>query len=211
MEDSYSDNFSKLALAATSAQLAKSISVKDFGVGEDLTFNFMGWNEDELAIVCQMKKELMQIEPENRLMKCFGLCSTLRKYWGITALTMVAEGYCSLNPEKTAGIELAKAFIEPDSTVQECITLTHAEINENKKIEVNLIALPYKYQVGREVEWLDMLFYPTKAQQVLRQSKYPVMMERSLQESIADDAQPEEYDEIRQAIYSEGFYIQEFY
>lgn len=201
-----------MALAATSAQLAKTISVKDFGVGEDLTFNFMGWNSDELVIVCQMRKELMQIQPEDRLLKCLAMCSTLRRYWGITALTMVAEGYCSLNPEKTAGVELAKAFAEPNSDVQECITLTHAEIMENKNnIEVNLIALPYKYQIGREVEWLDMLFYPTAAQKILRQSKYPVMLEKSLQENIAEDAQPDDYDEIRQNIYSEGFYIQEFY
>jgi len=211
MEDSYSDNFSKLALAATSAQLAKSIAVKDFGVGEDLTFNFMGWNSDELAIVCQMKKELMQINPDDRLLKCHGLCAVLRKYWGVTAITMVAEGYCSLNPEKTFGVELAKAFAEPDSDVQECITLMHAEILDEKNIEVNLIALPYKYQVGRAVEWSDMLFYPTKAQQILRQSKYPVMMERSLQENVSGDAQPEDYDNLRQSIYAEGFHVQEFY
>lgn len=211
MEDSYSDNFSKLALAATSAQLAKSIAVKDFGVGEDLTFNFMGWNSDELAIVCQMKKELMQIHPDDRLLKCHGLCAVLRKYWGVTAITMVAEGYCSLNPEKTFGVELAKAFAEPDSDVQECITLMHAELLDAKSIEVNLIALPYKYQVGRAVEWSDMLFYPTKAQQILRQSKYPIMMERSLQENVSDDAQPEDYDNLRQSIYAEGFYVQEFY
>lgn len=211
MEDNYSDNFSKLALAATSAQLAKTISVKDFGVGEDLTFNFMGWNSDELSIVCQMRKEMMQIEPEDRLSRCMDMCSALRKYWGITALTMVAEGYCSMNPEKTSGVELAKAFAQPDSDVQECITLTHAEITDKQNVEVNLIALPYKYQVGREVEWLDMLFYPTKAQQVLRQSKYPIMLERSLHESISQDVNPEDYDEIRQNIFSSGFYIQEFY
>lgn len=211
MEDSYADNFSKLALAATSAQLAKSISVKDHGVGEDLTFNFMGWNSDELSIVCQMRKDLMQINPEHRLEKCVSLCSILRQYWGITALTMVAEGYCSMNPEKTHGVELAKAFAEPTSEVQECITLTHAEIIESNAIEVNLIALPYKYNLGREVEWMEMLFYPTKAQQILRQSKYPIMLEKSLREKIQEDAQPEDYDEIRQSIYSGGFYIQEFY
>jgi hypothetical protein len=211
MEDSYADNFSKLALAATSAQLAKSISVKDHGVGEDLTFNFMGWNSDELSIVCQMKKELMQIHPEDRLDRCVSLCSRLRQYWGVTAITMIAEGYCSMNPEKTHGVELAKAFAEPDSDVQECITLTHAEIFDINNIEVNLIALPYKYQVGREVEWLETLFYPTKAEEILRQSRYPVMLEKSLRNQVQEDAQPDDYDEIRKNIYAEGFYIQEFY
>jgi hypothetical protein len=211
MEDSYADNFSKLALAATSAQLAKTIAVKDYGVGEDLTFNFMGWNGDELVIVCQMRKELMSADPSERVVRCQSMCSSLRSYWGVTAITMVAEGYCSMNPEKTSGLELAKAFAEPDSDVQECLTLTHAEILDDKNIEVNLIALPYKYEVGREVMWFDMLFYPTKAQQVLRQSQYPLLLEKSLKGKISQDAEPDDYDQVRQTIYSDGFYIQEFY
>lgn len=212
MEDSYSDNFSKLALAATSAQLAKVVCVKEFGVGEDLTFNFMGWNGDELIIVCQLRKDMMAIHPDQRLETCTAMCTILRKYWGITAITMVAEGYCSLDPSKTFNMELAKAYIDPDSGVQECITLTHAEIDQKtNNIEVNLIALPYSYELGRDVAWLETLIYPTKAQEVLRNSRYPQMLKNSLSKKLAYDIGPEDYDDLRMSIVSSGFYIQEFY
>lgn len=212
MEDSYSDNFSKLALAATSAQLAKTVCVKEYGVGEDLTFNFMGWNGDELIIVCQLRKDMMMINPDDRLSACTSMCNILRRYWGITALTMVAEGYCSLDPTKTIDTELAKAYVDPDSGVQECITLTHAEIDpQTNNIEVNLIALPYTYELGRDVAWLEMLIYPTRAQEVMRNSRYPQMLKSTLGKSLSDEVSHEDYDELRTAILSNGFYIQEFY
>ena len=91
----------------------------------------MGWNGDELIIVCQMKKEMMRMHPNDRLDRCTSLLTALRRYWYITAVTMVAEGYCSLDPEKTKGVELAKDFAKQDSAVEECITLTHAEIIDN--------------------------------------------------------------------------------
>ena len=211
MEDSYADNFSKLALAATSAQLAKTVCVQEYGVGEDLTFNFMGWNGDELIVVCQMKKEMMKIHPNDRLDRCTSLLTALRRYWYITAVTMIAEGYCSLDPERTKGVELAKDFAKQDSAVEECITLTHAEIIDNTIISVNLIALPYIYELGRTVNWLEMLSYPSRAERVLRNAGYPRMMEDSLRSGIAtEEVPPEAYDELRAAIASSGFHIQEF-
>lgn len=212
MEDTYSDNFSKMALAATSAQMAKVVCVQEFGVGEDLAFNFMGWNEDELVIICQLKKEMMKIHPEERFARCAALCTAIRRYWGVTAITMVAEGYCSLDPEKTKGVELAKAFTKPDSGVEECLTLTHAEIFEGPTIAVNLIALPYTYEVGRNVVWLELLSWPTKAEKVLKNSKYPKMLEQTLYGGVSEEEiPPEAYDEMREAILENGFYIQEFF
>ena len=210
MEDTYSDNFSKIALAATSAKLAKIVCVQEYGLGEDLTFNFMGWNEGDMSIVCQMSKETMLLTPNERLRKSGALCSILRRYWGVTAITMVAEGYCSLDPENIPNVELSKAYIDPESGVEECITLTHAEIVDGV-IEVNLVALPYTYQLGREVTWFEMLIYPTKAQKVLKNSKYPTMLESVLAESTEQEVNPEAYDELRSVIAHNGFYIQEFF
>jgi hypothetical protein len=211
MEDDYEGSLSKLALAATSAQLAKVVTVQEFGVGEDLCFNFMGWNEEDLVIVCQIRRDLMLLDPELRLEKCAQLCRALRRFWGITAITMIAEGYCSLDAKKTKGVELAKDFCKPDSAVEECITITHAEIIENTIIDINLIALPYVYELGRTVNWLEMLSYPSRAEQVLRNAGYPRMLEDCLRSGLAtEEVPPEAYDELRAAIASSGFHIQEF-
>lgn len=211
MEDDYEGSFSKLALAATSAQLAKANTVQEFGVGEDLCFNFMGWNEEELVIVCQIHRDLMRLDPELRLARCARLCGALRQFWGVTAITMIAEGYCSLDAKKTKGVELAKDFCKPDSAVEECITITHAEIIKETLIDVNLIALPYLYDLGRSVNWLEMLAYPNGAEQVLRNVGYPRMLENSLKRNlVTEDFPPEAYDELRSAIKNSGFSIQEF-
>jgi len=211
MEDDYESSFSKLALAATSAQLAKANTVQEFGVGEDLCFNFMGWNEEDLVIVCQIRRDLMLLDPELRLEKCGQLCRALRQFWGVTAITMIAEGYCSLDAKKTKGVELAKDFCRPDSAVEECITITHAEIIEDTIIDLNLIALPYIYELGRTVNWLETLSYPNRAEQVLRNVGYPRMLEDSLKRSlVTEDFPPEAYDELRAVIASSGFSIQEF-
>lgn len=212
MEDSYQDNFSKLALAATSAQIAKNITVQEFGVGEDLTFNFMGWNYDELVLVCQLSRPAMLMSPDLRLSRCESMALALRRYWGITAITMIAEGYCSLDPAKTKGVELAKEFTNPESAIEECIAITHAEIVDDSSIEVNLIALPYLYHLGRTVVWLEPLTWPTQADKILRNSKYPKMLENCLRGEIAeDDVSPEEYDSIRGVITAAGFFMQEFF
>ena len=57
MEDDYESSFSKLALAATSAQLAKVVTVQEFGVGEDLCFNF----SDVITQTCMRTKAKTQV------------------------------------------------------------------------------------------------------------------------------------------------------
>jgi hypothetical protein len=47
MDGFYPDEFSKIALALTSAQMAKKIFIEESGIGEDLAFNFIGWKESK--------------------------------------------------------------------------------------------------------------------------------------------------------------------
>lgn len=209
MESSYDNNFSKIALAITSAQLAKKMSVKEFGVGEDLTFNFMGWIDDRLEIICQMKKPVMALEHADRLMRSGHLCTALRKYWGVTDLTMIAEGFCSKDASKTKGLDLAKVYADRDSDVMECITVAHASLAGDKMLS-DLVALPYKYLADNDIEWGEILTYPGNADKVLRNSSFPKMLRKSLSESIFMEELPDEaYYELREAINNNGFYIQE--
>jgi len=209
VESTYDNNFSKIALAITSAQLAKKLSVKEFGVGEDLTFNFMGWIDDSLEIVCQMKKPVMALEHSDRLLRSGHLCTALRRYWGVTDLTMIAEGFCSRDASKTKGLDLAKVYAERDSDVVECITVAHASITNDKMLS-DLVALPYKYLADNEIEWGEILTYPGNADKVLRNSSFPKMLRKSLAEPVSIEELPDEaYFELKEAINNNGFYMQE--
>ena len=195
----------------TSAQLAKDLFVEDEGVGEDLSFNFMGWVDDELVIVCQLKKELMNLEPSERMTRCGRMCMALRRYWGVTDITMIAEGFCSSDPHRTKGLDLAKSYAESDADVSECITVTHASINTQNEVGVDLVAIPYTYEINKSVKWGETMTFPGGAEKVLRNASFPKMLKVALREKINDEDLPDDaYDEIRVLISDNGFYIQEF-
>lgn len=215
MEGSYDNDYSKIALAITAAQLAKSTSVKEFGIGEDLAINFFGWNEERLAIVCQIRQDLMKIDPEERLARCTELCAVLRRYWGVSSITMVAEGYCSADMAETEGLSLADAFLDASKPVKECITVTNVTLDpkavDDGGFVTTILAVPYAYELGRTLKWFDTLIYTNGGGKNFRNSKYPQSMRRALKNKVVDDLPDEAYEELVSLINSNGFHIQEFY
>ena len=213
VDGNYDNDYSKIALAITAAQLAKSTSVKEFGVGEDLAMNFFGWGEDSLSIVCQMRHDMMRTDPDERLERCQELCNVLRKYWGVTSLSMVAEGFCSMDQTKTAGEPLSEAFLNPQKPVKECLTVTHVSTEDSGPTSpvVTIVAVPYEYELGRGLKWLEMLIYPTGSEKNFRNSKFPEAMKKALRNRVVDDLPDESYDELRRLINANGFHIQEFF
>ncbi len=213
MDGSYDDDFSKIALAVTAAQLAKVNSVKEFGIGEDLTFNFFGWRNDNLTIICQMSRKDMSLSIKKRLMKSTELCSVLRRYWQVTSITMVAEGYCSMDADKTGNIELSKAFLDPSASVRECITVAHANaaeaVGRGGSIPLTTVAVPYSYEIGRNIAWGDMLIYPGGGQEKFRNAQFPEMLRKQLARKIVDDLPPEAFDELRRLMRINGFYAED--
>ena len=99
----YPDSMSKIALALTGAQLAKNINVEEFGVGEDLAFNFFALKKGELLVVAQLQQSEMNKPVESRIPKCGDMLATLKTFWGIDAVTLVAEGFETHNKEKLQG------------------------------------------------------------------------------------------------------------
>lgn len=210
MDGNYDNIFSKIALSVTSAQLAKTLSVTEYGLGEDLTFNFFGWFDGRLAIVAQLQKEYMRIPPADRLAQCGSLCVALRKFWGVTDISMVAEGFCSFDKEKTQDLDLAKIFADESvSGVHECITVAHASIIDGVP-RVDVVAVPYVYGEGRKVEWLDMLVHPGGGEKVMREYTYPKMLGMALSQEVnSEELPPEAFDELVMAMVRNGFFVQE--
>lgn len=210
MIDDYSDDINKMALISTSSQLAKEDGVKRDGIGEDLSFNFFGWDGPRLRIICQMGKESMKQIPANRFQQSFNVCLAMRKYWHVTDITMVAEGFVSLDPLASRGKDLKQMFANTEK-IKECLTITHACVSkESEKPVVSLVAIPYSYGTNRSVKWKKMLAAPDDATKILRESMFPSMMVSILGEKIDMNADEASRHAIVKQMYRDGFEVFEF-
>ena len=94
--DEYEDSMRKIALCLTGAQLAKNLMVEEFGIGEELAFNFFGWRDNRLVMVAQLRREYMNLPVAKRLEACKMLCVAMTSHWAIDAISFVAEGFETL-------------------------------------------------------------------------------------------------------------------
>jgi hypothetical protein len=208
--EQYVNDFSKMALALTSAQMAKDDAVQEHGVGEEIAVHFLAWVDDGLIAICQMGADTSKMDPDERFNRCKELCKILRKDLWCTALTMVSEGYCSLDSSKTNNMDLATAFADPKLPVYECITISHISIDEDTGhiAPVSMVAAPYKINVGRKVQWKEVLVYPEKAEQHTKQTRYPAMLRRVLQMSPDESINDETLNAAASNIVNLGFVMQ---
>lgn len=210
--EEYVNDFAKMALALASAQLAKETAIKEHGIGEDIKAHFMGWNEEDLTVVAQMKEEVSRYAQPERFERCAILCKILRKHWWVSSLTMISEGFCSLDSSKTENYDLATAFVDTSLPVFECITVSHVTLDESGIISpVSMVAAPYVTKVGRIVEWQDVLVYPEITAKNLRQYKYPLMLTNSMMERLSEDSGEETMMQARTEVEQSGFLLQELY
>lgn len=209
MEDTYPDEFSKIALALTSAQLAKQGFVSESGVGEDLAFNFIGWKDGRILTIAQLGAAYMKEPPIERLQRCAGMLRLIKGFWEVDSISMVAEGYCSPDIEKTKGLDLQKAFLDDSTGVNECITVTHAEPDEMGDVELTLVSTAYQYLVNKKIHFKPLTVYPDGAVRTLRDKSYPALLYKTLTEDYAVNEEDE--DEAAISVNNLGFHLQVFY
>lgn len=208
--DEYVNDFAKMALALTSAQLAKETAVTEYGIGEEVATHFLGWHKSQLIIVCQMRGDLFRADIQERFEQSKELCSILRHYWWVSSLTMVAEGYCSFDKDKTKGIELSKAFLDSNMPVKECITVSHVSIDSDGHVNPPaMVASPYSTLIGKSIEWHETLVYPRKPEKNMAQSKWPTMLYKAMAEGIYEDINEAQLQNVRQEVSLLGFIIEE--
>lgn len=149
----------KIALVAAATKIAKEESVAIEGIGEDLPFSLMAWNDSALAAICQLDASLGDELPGERLIRTIEAATICRRGFEATAFTFVTEGYCATDPAAIdSDTPLATQFIN-NHDVKECLTVTHIEAGN-----IYLAAIPYRYQLGRTMQWEPMLTYePTHA------------------------------------------------
>lgn len=210
--DTYVNDLSKMALALTSAQMAKDNAVKEYGVGEEVALHFLGWTPERLSVVCQMQAHVTRLQPNEKFERCSTMSSMIRRFWGATSITMVSEGYCSKDTSKTKNMDLAAAFADKNLPVFECISVSHVSVGENGGIgPVSMVAAPFTVNLGKTVEWHDVLVYPDKAEEHISQRKYPAMLRKSLSEPVTDldNLSLDQIGDMRQDIDNLGFLVQD--
>ena len=205
----YPDEFSKIALALTSAQLAKQGFVGESGVGEDLAFNFIGWKEGKIVTITQLNKDHMKEAPIDRLQRCAGMLRMIKGFWGVDSISMVAEGYCSPDIDKTRGLDLQKAYLDDATGVSECITVTHAEPDDFGDVELTLVSTSYEYRANNKMHFKPITVYPNGAVNTLRDKSYPALLYKTVREDYVVNETDE--DEAAEAINNLGFHLQVFY
>lgn len=210
--DTYVNDLSKMALALTSAQMAKDNAVKEYGVGEEVALHFLGWTPERLSVVCQMQAHVTKLKPNEKFERCSMMSSMIRRLWGATSITMVSEGYCSKDTSKTKNMDLATAFADKNLPVFECISVSHVSVGEDGGIgPVSMVAAPFTVILGKVVEWHDVLVYPDKAEEHISQRKYPTMLRKSLSEPVADldNLSLDQIADMRRETDNLGFLVQD--
>ena len=184
----YPEILDKVALAVESAKVAKQMIVQQEGIGEDLGFSLMAWEDDDLRAVVQLSGLFMSDHEERYALMVQAAC-ILRQGWKATAFTMVAEGYCSTNPDESKGKDMAQMFASPSCDfVRECLAFTHVE-----RGEMLFVVVPYKYVPPRKVMFAEPLQH--QGASVLRDGRYPLSLHRALELRLphGDENFDEEY------------------
>lgn len=199
----YETDLDKLALAVESTKVAKQISVDEQGIGEDLNINIFSWRKNELAVIAQLKNT-HNTSPASRLEKIMAGACIIRKGWGVDEFTFIAEGYCSMNPEKTKGKDLRALFAQQNSPVRECISFTHIKEHDH-----SFVSVPYTVNVGRIVDFDTPLAYD--GSEAMRDLTYPAALKTALRLSYENHPEVTDkeafYGTLAKGLYETGFEV----
>lgn len=198
----YPESLDKVALAVESAKIAKQMIVKQDGIGEDLSFTLMTWRDSELVAVAQLSQEYMG-DPEERYGLMVQAACVLRQGWGATAFTMVAEGYCSTNPDESKGKDMAQLFASPTTDfIKECLSFTHVQEDG-----ILFVVVPYRLLPPRQVEYYKPMTHNGAG--VVREARYPMSLHRALELPYEIDDVDEDVlrEELANSLTSIGFEV----
>lgn len=200
----YETELDKVALAVESTKLAKQMTVTEEGIGEDININLFCWKDTALASIIQLQNT-HRMDKEERIDRLTKAACILRRGWGVSDFTFVAEGYCSMKPSDTKGSDLAKLFAEPNSPVKECLAFTH--IAPDGAI---FVSVPYSLSLGKKVNFGNPLWY--SGVDAMRDLTYTAVLRASLkldaieiEETEVD--KPSYYASLAQGITNEGFEV----
>ena len=203
LDTEFPHRLDKVAMAMLSGMAVKEQIVKEFGIGEDANMCIYCWKDNKVMLLLNMMSSTQKLEPMTRFERVNNALCIARAGWGVDAVTMVAEGWCSTNPEYTKDRELQVAFLDKDSPVRECLTITHLEDGS-----LTFLAKPYKLGVPRAVLWEEELYFPNRTMVRGQEGFYPRLFEKVLTEVGYKTPPPDEdtyYSELGDGLLKLGF------
>jgi hypothetical protein len=199
----YPDPISKISLTLSVGQSAKSHIVKEFGVGEELAMNVLGWRGDKLVCVAQMDTSWPSSE-EERVHRTGDAYMIMRRGWLCDSFTIMAEGFMSRDRDQTKELDLVDAYVEGSKGVNECLTINYIDSEH-----IELCAVPFKVALGRNVEWGPLVH--SDDIEVLRNSEYITAAQEILDQETLDIPEDTETFHLALAVGlhdSAGFFMQ---
>lgn len=178
MEGFYPDVLDKIGLALAVGQSAKTEIVKEYGIGEELAMNILGWDQDRLICVAQMDVTWDSDEDE-KISRTADACLVMRRGFHCDSFTLIAEGYISREPNETRDFDLAEEYANGMASVNQCLSINHIE-DDN----ISLCAVPFRVAFGRDVQWGVIMH--TEDASVLRNDGYLALTQRMLSIPKAD-------------------------
>lgn len=203
VDGKYPDPISKISLTVSVGQSAKTQMVKEYGIGEELALNILGWRDGYLVCVAQMDTSWPSDETE-RIMRTGDAYMVMRRGWLCDAFTVLAEGYVSSEPKQTKHMDLIEAFLDKTKPVNECLTVNYIDADS-----IQLCAIPFKMGVGRKVTWGPLVH--SEDLEVLRNSAYVTAAQEVLNQEALDVPQDAETFHLALAVGlhdSAGFFMQ---
>lgn len=172
MESQYPDSVSKVSLAFSVGRAAKTQLVHEFGVGEELAMNIMGWVGSDLRCVAQMDLAWPDYGEEDKMSRVADAVLVMRRGWGCDAFTLLAEGFVSRDPAFSKDKDLIDAFIQDKSSrVTECLSIIHVDHVDGT---LDVCAVPFRIRLRNNIEWGPLL--RSDSTDTLRNSGYVAMM-----------------------------------
>jgi hypothetical protein len=167
---------------------AKDHMVAEFGIGEELAINLVGWVGDELRCLAQMDMQYGDPKDEDERTERIGQTSAImRRGWGCDSFTLLAEGWVSTKPEKTRSLPLDGQFADKSKDVDECLSILHVA---QEGYEIHVCALPFHIGRNKKITYGTLLH--AEGAEMLRNQRYCDAMIAALEMEPMETTQNQE-------------------
>ena len=169
VDGKYPDSVAKVSLAIAVGKSAKEHLLKEFGIGEELSVNLLGWRGEYLKVVGQVDQNWGDPKDEEEKVWRIGTAAAvMRRGWGCDSFSILAEGWMSNDPSYSKDKDLIEAYLEDrKGRVSECISVIHVEDGGD---ELHICALPFTAKTKSSLKWGTMLH--SEGIETLRNNEY---------------------------------------